>query len=198
MKKLLQGLSIKHLLSFLLMQVIAITAFNQQIKYHAKDDLNLLVSGTSTMHDWTMKDSKGDVNAVFTFSTSGQITALNSLGVVIPSNGIKSEHGAMDKKAYKSLKTDASPNIIFTLVSSTVTPVDASSYTISCKGKLSIAGVINDVDLTATCKVNADKSITVNGKKKISMKDYKMESPSWLFVKTGDEITLTFDLIIRK
>jgi polyisoprenoid-binding protein YceI len=145
-----------------------------------------------------MKGVKGDVNASFTFNASGHIASLNALNVTIPSNSIKSEHSAMDKKAYKSLKTDQNPNITFSLISATVLPIDAANYTVKSFGKLSIAGVTKEVEITSTCKVNADKSITVSGSRKISMKDYSMESPSWLFVKTGDEIVLKFDLTIKK
>lgn len=200
MKKLLEALSIKHFLSFLIMQVIAITAFNQQIKYHTKDDLNLLVSGTSTLHNWDMKGAKGEVNAIFTFNPTGQISAINALTFTTAANGIKSEHSAMDKNAYKALKIDLNPNITFVLTAGSVTAIDANSYTVRCIGKLTIAGINKDVEeVIAVCRVNADKSISVSGTKKISMKDYGMIPPSFMFgtVKTGNDVQLKFDLTIR-
>ncbi len=41
-----------------------------QEKYHTKDDLQIVVSGTSTLHDWDMKTSKGESNATVTLNTS--------------------------------------------------------------------------------------------------------------------------------
>ena len=173
---------------------------NAQVKFHAKDDLNLLVSGTSTLHEWDMKAAKGEVNAVFTFDAKGQITGLSSLTFTAPAEGLKSEHSGMDKNAYKALKTSSNPNITFVLTSATVTPLDATSVTVKATGKLTIAGFTREIVLVTVCKVNADKSITVTGSQKISMTDYKVEPPTFMFgaVKTGNDITLKLSLTIRK
>jgi len=167
-----------------------------QVKYHAKDDLNLLVSGTSTLHDWDMKEAKGECNAVFTLNPAGQITGLTSLSFVAPAEGLKSEHSGMDKNAYKALKTAANPNISYSLVSATV----GADGVIKCQGKLTIAGVTQNTELVANYKINVDKSITVMGKKNISMKDFKMEPPTFMMgtIKTGNDIVLKFDVSLRK
>ena len=167
-----------------------------QVKYHAKDDLNLLVSGTSTLHDWDMKEAKGECNAVFTVSPTGQLTGLTSLLLVVPAEGLKSEHSGMDKNAYKALKTSENPNISYSLTSATV----GADGVIKCQGKLTIAGVTQNTDLVANYKINVDKSITVMGKKNISMKDFKMEPPTFMMgtIKTGNDIVLKFDVSLRK
>jgi len=187
-------------LLFFFPSVLFINNVSAQVKYHAKDDLNLLVSGTSTLHDWDMKEAKGEVNAVFAFDAKGQITGLTSLSFSAPSEGLKSEHSGMDKNAYKALKTTANPNFTFVLTNATVTPIDASSVTVKAAGKLTVAGFTKDVVLVTVCKINADKSISVNGTQKISMSDYKIEPPTFMFgaVKTGNDITLKFSLTIRK
>ncbi len=166
-----------------------------QVKYHAKDDLNLLVSGTSTLHDWDMKEAKGECNAVFTLNPAGAITGLTSLSLVVPAEGLKSEHSGMDKNAYKALKTSENPNISYSLTSATV-----ADGVIKCQGKLTIAGFTQNTDLVANYKINADKSITVTGKKNISMKDFKMEPPTFMMgtIKTGNDIVLKFDVSLRK
>jgi len=169
---------------------------SSQVKYHAKDDLNLLVSGTSTLHDWDMKEAKGECNAVFTLNAAGQPTGLTSLSFIAPAEGLKSEHSGMDKNAYKALKTEANPTISYNMTSATV----GADGTIKCQGKLTIAGFTQNTELVATYKVNADKSITVNGKKNISMKDFKMEPPTFMMgtIKTGNDIVLKFDVSLRK
>ncbi len=190
----------KSLALMLLLQGSVISIFAQQVKYSVKDGLSLTVSGTSTLHDWDMKGSKGEVDALFTFNASNQITALNTLHFICPAESIKSEHTAMDKNAYKALKSDKNPNISFTLTSASVSSVNASDYTVKCVGKLTIAGTTRDADLIATCKVNTDKSISVSGSKKISMKDFNMEPPTFMMgtIKTGNDVVLKFNLTIRK
>jgi len=179
----------------LLTMLLIVTFGNAQVKYSAKDDLNLLVSGTSTLHDWDMKEARGECTAFFAFNASGDITALTSLSVIIPAEGLKSEHSGMDKNAYKALKTSAAPTISYKLISASV-----SGNTIKCTGKLNIAGTTKDADIIATYKLNSDKSITVNGKKNISMKDFSMEPPSFMMgtIKTGNDIVLKFDVTLRK
>lgn len=179
----------------LLLAQMAITAI-AQVKYSAKDDLKIVVSGTSTMHDWSMQTTKGDCNAAFTFNAAGQLADLTSLSLIIPATTLKSEKSSMDKNAYKSLKTDKAPNITYTLSSATVTP----DGKVKCLGSLSIGGTAVNTELLATARVNGDKSITVSGSKKISMRDYKIDPPSFMMgtIKTGNDITVKFDLTLRK
>lgn len=167
-----------------------------QVKLHSKDNIQLVVKGTSTLHDWEMKTSKGECNAVFTLSPSNQLTSLSFLNFAMPANSLKSEHSSMDKNAYKALKTDNNANITYSMSSATI----AADGSIKCQGKLSIAGATVDADLIATAKVNADKSVTVTGSKKISMKDFKIDPPTFMMgaVKTGNDITLNFTLILTK
>ncbi|MDE3145658.1 MAG: YceI family protein, partial [Bacteroidota bacterium] len=69
-----------------------------------------------------------------------------------------------------------------------------------CMGKLTIAGTTNNAEVIASYKLNADKSITVSGNKKISMKDFKMEPPTFMMgtIKTGNDIVLKFNLTLKK
>lgn len=167
-----------------------------QVKYHAKDDLNIVVSGTSSLHDWDMKTSKGESSATLVLNNNGQLTALTALNFTVPAETLKSDHKSMDKNAYKAMKTDKNAEISYTLSSATVQP-DGS---IKCKGKLSIAGTTLDAGLTATALVNTDKTISVKGSKKISMKEFNMEPPTFMMgtIKTGNDVTVQFNLTLRK
>jgi polyisoprenoid-binding protein YceI len=102
----------------------------------------------------------------------------------------------MDKNAYKALKTDKSATITFTQTSATV----SADGTVKSVGRLTIAGSTVITDIIAVTKVNADKSISVKGSKKISMKDFKIDPPTFMMgtIKTGNDITLKFDLTLRK
>lgn len=171
-----------------------------QVKYSSKNGLNLVVSGTSTLHDWDMKSSQGSFDATFTFNAAGAVTGITGLSFTTPTSALKSEKDAMDKNAYKALKTDKNPNISFTAASATVTAANATDFTVKAVGKLTIAGATLDAEIVATGKVNADKTITVTGAKKISMKEFGMTPPSFMMgtIKTGNDVTLKFDLKLTK
>ncbi len=185
----------KKLLIFLSMLLITVTSF-AQVKYVTKDYVNLLVSGTSMLHDWDMKSAKGTCTASFAFNTSGELTGLSTLKFVTPVKGLKSGHTGMDNNAYNALKVDKNPNITFILT----TAVVGTDSAIKCNGKLTVAGFTKDVDLVAVYKINADKSITVSGTKKLSMSDFKVEPPTFMMgaIKTGNEIVFKFDLTLSR
>ena len=186
-------------LSLLGLSLILFVGAFAQTKYTTKA-LSLTVSGTSTLHDWDMKSSTGTFEANFTLNAAGAITAVTGLNFSTKSESLKSGHEAMDKNAYKALKSDKNPNITFVSNTATITNLDATDFTVKSTGKLTIAGATLDVEIVATCKVNADKSITIMGSKKISMKEFSMAPPTFMMgtIKTGNDVTLKFDLKLNK
>jgi len=171
-----------------------------QVKYSSKNGLNLVVSGTSTLHNWDMKSSQGSFDATVTFNTAGAVTGISGLSFTTPAIALKSEKDAMDKNAYKALKTDKNPNISFTAATATVITANATDFTVKAVGKLNIAGAPVDAEIVATGKINADKSISIAGSKVISMKEFGMTPPCFMMgtIKTGNEVTLKFDLKLTK
>ena len=106
----------------------------------------------------------------------------------------------MDNNAYKALKTQQNPAISYVMTSAIVTPAQGGAYTVTCQGKLTIAGTTRDQQLIATVKANADNTLAVSGARTISMKDFNMQPPTFMMgaIKTGDEITLTFNLTLKR
>lgn len=161
---------------------------------------NISVKGTSTMHDWEMTSKTTSIEANFSTNATGGLVDLASLSFSIPAESLKSGKGAMDKNAYKALKTSNARTISFTSTNGTVAPAGANTYTVKCTGKLSIAGTSRETDLVATLKVNPDKSLSITGIKKLKMTDYKVEPPSFMFgsVTTGDDIAINFNVTLKK
>jgi hypothetical protein len=185
-------------LSLLFSLLLLIIGANAQTRY-TSTTVDLLVSGTSTLHDWTMKDVKADCSAIFDLNAAGQVNTLSALSFATPVNALKSEHSSMDNNAYKALKSDKAPQISYIMSSAVVTQSSAGS-TIACKGKLIIAGTTRDEDVLALCKPNSDGTITITGTKKISMQQYNITPPTFMLgaVKTGNDIVLTFNLTLKR
>lgn len=162
-----------------------------QVTYSTQGPTKLTVAGTSTMHDWTMSSADGSYTAAFETNDQGKPTRLVALSVSLPAESLKSGKSAMDKNAYTALKTDENKTISFNLINATI-----ASNSIKCNGKLTIAGTTKDTDVEATYVLRPDNSIQIKGSKKIVMTQYNVEPPSFMFgsVKTGDEITIAFDL----
>lgn len=174
---------------------ISFTSFSQTA--YRSTALDIRLTGTSNIHDWEMKAQAGKSEANFVINSSGQLTALNGLSFLLPAINLKSGHSGMDKNTYKALKTSGNPNILFVLTSSEVTPTGGNNYQLKCVGKLTIAGTQKHTDLVATAKYNpADKSLTINGIKKMKMTDYNVDPPKALMgtIKTGNDIAISFNL----
>jgi polyisoprenoid-binding protein YceI len=195
----MKKLSIKKLLavgSILLATSVTSTVVVAQSVYQSQA-VDILLSGTSNIHDWTMKAKKGTVAASFTVDAHNKITTINNLSFTIPAKNLKSEHTGMDNNTYKALNTDKNPNITFVATSSTVTPTGGNTYQINCQGRLTIAGTTKPTELVATGRYNpSDNSFTVTGVKKMKMTDYNVKPPTALLgtIKTGNEIAITYNV----
>ena len=167
---------------------------------YTSNSIDLTVSGTSTLHDWDMKSLKANCTATFTQNSAGHITGLTALSFSTPANALKSEHSSMDNNAYKALKSDKNPAITYTMTSAVITPGEAGTVSVKCAGKLTIAGTTRDQELVAVVKPNADNTLAVSGSRAISMKDFNMQPPTFMLgtIKTGNDVTLKFNLILRK
>jgi polyisoprenoid-binding protein YceI len=188
-----------------LIVIIFISGFNQHLysqevyKINESKDINMKLSGTSTLHKWTMNAKTFNGEASFGF-TNHLLSKISSLNFSLAVQDLKSGEKGLDKNAYKALKTNQYKDILYTLTSAKVTPEKDKRYLVTTTGKLSIAGVTNDVSMDVYCVVNQDNSITCTGSDKLKMTDYQVKPPSFMLgaMKTGDAITLDFTLVYKQ
>jgi len=164
-----------------------------QTRYAQTSTSRISISGTSTLHEWTMTSEKATYDAAFETNSQGDPQQLTSLVVSVPAESLKSGKNGMDKNAYSALKTDKNKHITFKLTSGKI-----EGKTIHCQGTVTIGGTTKQIDVEATYIVLPDGSIQCKGSKKLAMRDYNIEPPSFMFgsVTTGNEITVSFDVIL--
>jgi polyisoprenoid-binding protein YceI len=171
-------------------------------KINDSKDIDLRLSGTSTLHKWTMnaRTFTGEAQFVFKPGNDNQLTSLKSLTFSLVVQNLKSDEKKLDKNAYKALKTDRYKDIYYKLKSSKVIPQKENKYLIQAHGNLSIAGVTKEVTMDVYCVVNKDETITCTGSDKLKMSDYQVKPPTFMLgaMKTGDAITLDFTLVYKK
>ncbi|MEO7766945.1 MAG: YceI family protein, partial [Ferruginibacter sp.] len=131
---------------------------------------------------------------------AGEKVIFSGLSFNLPAESLKSGHGAMDKNTYKALKTDKNPSISFVLTSGNATATGTNTYLLKGMGKLTISGNTVLTDLVVTLKYNpADKSFNCSGTKKFKMTQYGVKPPTIMMgaIKTGDDIAISYNLIIK-
>lgn len=151
------------------------------------------VSGTSTMHDWTMKSVLGSGTANFTV-TNSKLEKITSLSISLKAESIKSEKASMDKIAYKTLKTDKFKTVKYVLKSAT----KANETTWNLVGTYTIAGVSKEVKTQVKATVT-NGVVTLEGTNKITFTQFGMKSPTAMLgtIKTGEDLTLKFNIKLQ-
>jgi len=190
----------------LVLTAICIMGFSSMLhaqslyKINDSKDIDMKLSGTSTLHKWAMDAKSFSGNADFTFKSAGQLSTLTSLTFALAVADLKSGESGLDKNAYKALNSKEYKDITYKLLSATITPKEDGVYLIKAHGNLTIAGVTKEVLMDVTCSVNKDGTITCTGSQTLNMTDYAIKPPKFMLgaMKTGDVITLDFTLVYKK
>lgn len=158
------------------------------------------LSGTSTLHDWTMDATQATTDAAFVVD-GGKLSSIARLNFTLPVKNLKSHSKPMDNNTYKAMNVEKNPNINFALTASSITPAGGNNYNIKAVGKLTINGNTKETDLVATGTFNpADNTLTINGSKKMKMTDFGVKPPTVMMgtIKTGNDITIAYNLKYTK
>ncbi|RIV43518.1 YceI family protein [Flagellimonas pelagia] len=173
---------------------IALAAQSFQL---SKTEGEVMVTGTSTLHDW--EEVAEQRSGSMAIDMTGELPSISSLKFTVEAESLKSGHDGMDKNTYKALNTDKHKEIVFKMGEvKSISPVVSTTnkYKVVASGDLTIAGKTNKVDLPFTLTVNGGKAV-LEGKKPLKMTDFGIEPPKALLgtIKTGDEIEVHYNTI---
>jgi polyisoprenoid-binding protein YceI len=181
---------------------IELTQAQSTYKIQETKDIDMKLSGTSTLHNWVMNAKNTTGVAKFGFKGSGdtKLISLTSLTFSLIVTDLKSGESGLDKNAYKALNADQHKDIYYKLTSATIMPESNGKYLIKTKGELTIAGVTKETNMDVYAVVNKNGSITCTGSDKLLMTDYKVKPPKFMLgaMKTGDAITLNYTIVYKK
>ncbi|MGQ1946916.1 YceI family protein [Geofilum sp. OHC36d9] len=152
---------------------------------------DIVVAGTSTIHDWEMEANTFKASATMTLDNEGITTISNAVVTIITEN-LKSESSSMDDKAYEALKSEKFKTISFQQTSDIKT--QTSRFTAQVKGNMTIAGQTKPVLLNVSGHITGSKEINIAGTIKLKMTSFGVEPPKAMMgaIKSGDEVTIEF------
>ena len=159
---------------------------------------NIMVSGTSTLHDWTMTTASLAGNAQIQLDNADNLVSIDALTFTFPVSMLKSKDEKLDNNAHKTLNAEQYKTIAFKFTRSTITPQGNNKYTLKAVGSLTISGVTNEVLLDAVCVVNANNTMAITGTKSFNMSEFKIKPPQFMLgtMKTGDKVTINYNLLL--
>jgi polyisoprenoid-binding protein YceI len=180
--------------------MVSLQYASAQAIYSANGAVNTTIMGTSNIHDWELISPKGNVTMTVQMDVSGNIMGISNVNYNIQVNTLKSKHGSqMDNNAYKAIDAANYPIIKFSGGSGVIKSSGSGNYSITAPGKLTISSVTKDVTLTATAKVNTDKSLTIDGSYKITTTDYNVKAISIMLgaIKTSPNVTINYSMTVK-
>lgn len=164
-----------------------------QTKYDVGKNVELKLTGTSSLHDWEMV-SKEAIGEGILILQNGNLEKVESLSVQMPAESIKSGKGAMDRNAYSAIDTKKHKQVQFVLRSFT----KSGTNTWKANGDFTIAGVRKSAAFDVKSS-QAGSNFKFEGKHAFNLTDYSIDPPTALLgtVKTGDEVTIHFNITLQ-
>lgn len=190
-----------HISLFLLLSfVFTNLTFAQSYNLAADSSTQMTVTGTSTLHGWTV--AVNEVQDVPTeLSISENMTVDNfSFGVVV--NSMDGGRGAsMNKKITDALKATAHPIITFQQSEpAAMSAIDAAgNFTLTSKGILNMVGLEKAIEIEVAGQKTAN-GIILKGSKPLTFSQFDIEPPSAMFgqIVCGDDIAVNFEFKYTK
>ena len=184
----------------IILGICPVLVFSQE--YHLAPSSTIVVSGTSTIHDWTAQVKKQTGKAIIQAKkktkTSLKQGTLSELTVLVFAKDLESTKGrTMDSKMHKALKIQEFPTISYTLshpIKFALIDQDGTSIK-DFSGVLDIAGV--EQENTADLEVKyLGNSLFLSGEIPLKLSDFSIDPPTAMFgqIETGNTITINFDL----
>jgi polyisoprenoid-binding protein YceI len=190
----------QSILLFLTILLLAGT-INAQSKYSTKS-FQLTINGTSNVHDWTSKATNVYVAGDFGLNNNNNLEKINIATVKVQTKSLKSTKNSdiMDDRTHSTLKADKFPEITYVFTKVLSIQQSGGETIMNIAGNLTLGGVTKPTDLTIRIKALPNGEFEVKGTRKILMSNYGIKPPSFMLgaMKVGDEVTLTYDVILKK
>ncbi|MEX2603711.1 MAG: YceI family protein [Gracilimonas sp.] len=178
------------LITLTLILSFSVTTLNAQNYSIVTDNSDVIIMGTSNVHDWESSAEEFSGSATIELEDDS-LVSISALEFVVLVDGIKSGKGGMDDKTYDALNKKKYPNIKFILTDI----AEIKDTTLIANGKLTIAGVTKTIQMEVNYEVLPNGTVSFKGTEPIKMTDYKVDPPKAMFgaIKAGDNVEVTFD-----
>ena len=168
-------------------------AISQDV-YNIGEGSEIVVHGTSTLHDWEMSVQSISGSGTFEISNN-KIQAIKSLNLEFESSLLKSGKDGMDKNAYKSLKSEEYPLISYSLEQVNGVQNKDGVFMVDATGNVTVITNSLQVNDLVACVIS-DADVVCKGEVELQMTSFAIDPPTALVgsIKSGDDITVSYEL----
>jgi len=193
----MKRLSIRYFVLSALAALMAMSATAQQDFILDSENSKLLITGTSSIHDWEMEAHTFSCETTLKLNEE-KVTGIGAIDLMVKVKDLESGKRIMDNKAHDALNEKQNPQIRFKLDSAD--PVTISGDKAKLAGTLEVAGKTREVEVTCDFSTVNNTTFSVQGEVPLKMTDFGIEPPTAMFgtVQTGDEILVNFDFKFTK
>jgi len=167
--------------------LVSAPLFAQDVEY-VFADVEVKITGTSTLHDWTVEASEviDYPESLMISSSAGEIDSFSFRVAVASMDGGRGP--SMNNKIYKALLSDDHPYIHYVQTKPAVLAETGDESSL-----ISMAGVSQEYEVEVSVLSEGDQ-LQFTTARDIQLSDFGIEPPSAMFgqIKTGDDITVHF------
>ena len=182
------------LVTFLFINILA----QAQNRYKVdKEQSQLSITGTSTLHDWEIEVN--EYHGYIDILESKKGLEINGGKLSIEVESFKSGKGGMDKKVYEAMEYEDHPLIYFEYKNTIKQTTEDRDLNMIINGDLTIAGVTRNIEVEINGTFSSEKTLQFEGVKGFKMTTFNIEPPSAMFgtIKSGDKITVDYSIIFQ-
>jgi polyisoprenoid-binding protein YceI len=170
------------------------TSASAQSPVLIKKESQISISGTSNLHEW--HEVAKDFTIEIGLSADEAVTpVIDRVSLSCQTSSIVSDNSIMTNKTHEALRVDRHPEITFSSAKQASLVVRNGEFSSTISGELTINGVKKQVAIPVKGSLTGNK-LNVSGSKVIKMSDFDVKAPVALMgtLKTGDDVTVSFDL----
>lgn len=191
--------TISKLFSTLLLagSLVLMSGWYAQTHLTMDPESRIWIEGTSSMHDWECEVGQF-IGSLETSITDEALEGVSGGKVVVPSEQIECNNGTMNKKARGALNAKNYPQIRFAMERAEVLSAsEEGRLQVKATGQLTLAGTEKTIELTAEGERTSEGRYRFTGSTPLVMSDYGIKPPTAMLgaLKTGDEVTVHFDIV---
>jgi len=196
----------RTILAILLVATVAVAT--DRVRFAPAATSTIKITGTSTLHEWSMEGST--INGAIDIAPEIAADPLKPeawksekcalVTVTIPVAAIKSEHDRMNHIMLGAMKAGANPDIRYELTEAVGEKNGDDAFVVKTKGKLTVAGITRDLQMSVTAKRDGEKRYLLTGEAPIRMTDFGITPPVTMLgtLKTGNDVRVSFRWVVDR